>query len=175
MKTNEDFANPTVMLKRMLYWRMAFFSVIILLAGMAIGASGMFMWLSSQKPKSISSQTMTVNRVMRQLNSQLKLSKPQADQIRPMLRKCVDSLEQVRKQARPQINQHLKHMNQGIAAVLKANQMKQWKKYEKQLMGLLQENRVRQPVPAKPKPAQTQRQTSQKKPSEIPIQPEPTE
>jgi len=173
MKTSEDVANPTWLLKRVLYWRMAFFSVIILLAGMAIGASGMFMWLSSQKPKATPSQTMTVNRVMRQLNSQLKLTKPQADQIRPMLRKCVDALEQIRKKARPEINQSLRRMNQGIASVLKDSQMKQWRKYEKQLMGLLQENRVRQTVPAKPKP--TQQQTSQKKPSEIPIQPEPTE
>jgi hypothetical protein len=175
MKTSEDAANPTLLLKRMLYWRMAFFSVIILLAGMAIGASGMFMWLSSQKPKATPSQTMTVNRVMRQLDSQLKLSKAQADQIRPLLRKCVESLEQVRKKARPEINQSLRRMNQDIASVLKDGQMKQWKKYEKQLMGLLQDNRVRQPVPPKPKPTQTQQQTSQKQQPEVPIQPDSTE
>jgi len=42
MKGHEDLVNPALLLKRALYWRMAFFSVIILLAGMAIGASGTF-------------------------------------------------------------------------------------------------------------------------------------
>ncbi len=143
MKPNEDWTNPALLLKRALYWRMAFFSIIILLAGMAIGVSGMFLWFSNQKPKPAVPQTVTISRAMRRLEKQLNLSKPQAEQIRPLLRKCVASLEQVRKQARPQINQHLRRMNQGIASVLETNQMKKWKRYEKQLMASLQDNRVR--------------------------------
>ena len=78
-----------------------------------------------------------------------------------MLRKCVVSLEQVRKKARPEINQHLRQMNQGIASVLQDSQKSRWKKYEKQLMGQLQGNQVRRPVSTKQlsrqsKPTQTQ-------------------
>ena len=160
MKANEDLVNPALLLKRALYWRMAFFSVIILLAGVAIGASGTFMWFSTQKPAPATPETVTINRAMRRLNSQLKLTKSQAELVRPMLRKCVVSLEQVRKKARPQINQHLRQMNQGIASVLDDKQTRLWKKYEKQLMGLLQENRVRLQAPAKPRSQQDQ--TSQK-------------
>ncbi len=165
MKPTEDLANPALLLKRALYWRMAFFSIIILLAGIAIGASGMFLWCSNQKPKPAVPQTVTISRAMRRLEYQLKLNKPQAEQIRPMLRRCVVALEQVRKKARPQINQHLRRMNQGIATVLEANQMKQWKRYEKQLMALLQENRVRLQPSNKQKSQQvkpTQKQTTQK-------------
>lgn len=161
MKTNEDLANPTLLLKRVLYWRMAFFSVIILLAGIGIGVSGASMWFLRQKPKPAPPQPVTINRVMRRLNYQLKLTKPQADQVRPMLRKCVVSLEQVRKKARPEINQHLRYMNQGIASVLDDNQMVQWKKYERQLMGLLQDNRVQIQTPTKPKPQSGQSQPKQ--------------
>ena len=143
MKTNGDSVNPTMLLKRALYWRMAFFSVIILLAGVAIGASGTFMWFSKQKPKPVPPQTVTINKVVRRLNSQLKLTKAQTAQVKPLVRKCVVSLEQVRKKARPQINQHLRQMNQGIASVLNDNQTRRWKKYEKQLMALLQDNRAR--------------------------------
>lgn len=164
MKTNEDLANPALLLKRALYWRMAFFSVIILLAGVAIGASGMFIWRSKHKPTPATPQTVTINRAMRQLSSQLKLTKPQAEQIKPMLRKCVASLEQVRKKARPQINQHLRQMNNGIASVLNDTQTRRWKKYEKRLMGQLQENRVRTQTSSKPRSQQTQ--PSQKSPSD---------
>ena len=156
MKANGDSVNPALLLNRALYWRMAFFSLIILLAGVAIGASGTFMWFSKQKPKPAPPQTVTINRAMRRLNSQLKLTKAQADQVRPMLRKCVASLEQVRKKARPQINQHLRQMNQGIAFVLNDKQVRRWKKYEKQLMALLQENRVRPQTSGKPRSQQAQ-------------------
>jgi hypothetical protein len=173
MKTNEELISPALLLKRVLYWRMAFFSVIILLAGMAIGASGMFMWSSKQKPVPATPQTVTINRAMRRLSSQLKLTKPQADQVKPMLRKCVVSLEQVRKKARPQINQHLRQMNKGIASVLNDTQSRRWKKYEKQLMGLLQENRVR--AQASGKPRSQQAQSSQKPSSDTPSPKTPTE
>jgi flagellar basal body-associated protein FliL len=156
MKTNGDSVSPTLLLKRVLYWRMAFFSVIILLAGVAIGASGTFMWFSKQKPKPAPPQTVTINKAVRRLNSQLKLTKSQTDQVRPLVRKCLVSLEQVRKKARPQINQHLRQMNQGIASVLNDNQMRRWKKYEKQLMALLQENRVRLQSSGKPRSQQAQ-------------------
>ncbi len=168
MKPVEDLANPALLLKRALYWRMAFFSIIILLAGMAIGASGMFLWFSNQKPKAAVPQTVTINRAMRRLEYQLKLKKPQAEQIKPMLRKCVVSLEQVRKKARPQINQDLRHMNQGIASVLEANQMKKWKRYEKELMALLQDNRVRLHPPNKQRSQQVK--PTQKKAIQKPVQ-----
>jgi len=173
MKTNEDLASPAMLLKRALYWRMAFFSVIILLAGVAIGASGMFMWRSKHKPVPETPQTVTLNRAMRQLSSQLKLTKPQAEQIKPMLRKCVASLEQVRKKARPQIKQHLRQMNNGIASVLNDTQTRRWKKYEKRLMGLLQENRVRPQASGKARSKQAQ--PAQKPSSDAPPAKTPTE
>jgi len=103
---------------------------------------------------------------MNGLNSQLKLTKSQSELIKPMLRKCVVSLEQVRKKARPEINQHLRQMNNGIASVLDEKQTRLWKKYEKKLMALLQENRVRPQAPAKPRSEQDQ--TPQKPSSDTP-------
>ncbi|MCP4450972.1 MAG: hypothetical protein GY809_05890 [Planctomycetes bacterium] len=68
--------------------------------------------------------------------------------------------------ARPQINQHLRQINQGIASVLNDNQTRRWKKYEKQLMALLQDNRRRPQQSGKPRSQQGQ--TSSKPSSDTP-------
>ncbi len=153
MTASNELAHPVELLKRMLYWRMAFFSVIILLAGMAIGASGAYIWLSKQKAKPTPPPAVSVNRVMRRLHAQLNLTPAQVAQIRPLLRQCLAQLDEVRNQARPQINQHLRQMNQGITAVLDEKQKQQWKGIARRLMALLQNNTARRATVTRPRAA----------------------
>ncbi len=138
MKSNDDLTQPVVLLKRMLYWRMAFFSLILMLAGIAIGASAMHMWMVKQRSRPQPRPPVNVARVMRRIESQLKLTPEQTEQVRPVMRRCLADLDQVRAEARPQIRQHLRVMNRDVQAVLDPQQQQQWKKISRRLMNLLQ-------------------------------------
>lgn len=151
MTPTDELAHPVELLKRMLYWRMAFFSIVILLAGIAIGASGAYIWLARQKARPTPPPTVSVNRIMHRLQSQLKLTPAQTARIRPLLHQCLIQLEEVRNQARPQINQHLRQMNRGIVAVLDNQQKRKWRGIAKRLTALLKNDAVRRPVTGLPR------------------------
>lgn len=154
MKTHDELTNSVVLLKRMLYWRMAFFSLILMLAGVAIGASAMHMWVVKQRSKPQPRPAVNLKRVMRRVDKQLNLTPEQSEQVRPVIRRCLADLDQVRAEARPQIRQHLRLMNRDIQAVLEPEQQKQWKRIARRLMNLLQ-GRAMPRLQANPNPMKT--------------------
>ena len=144
MKRIEDLTNPAVLLKRLLYWRMAFFGLVILLAGMAIGA-GMTL-MTTRAGSSEPLPALSVDRIMRGLRYQLDLTDPQVREIRPMVRTCMEELDKIRREARPQINQELHHLGDGIASVLDNTQAARWKACQKRLMEQFNGGRIQRPA-----------------------------
>lgn len=105
------------------------FSLLILVSGIIIGASltlitsGAFN--KNQKlppaPEFVSHQM--VQQIVRELN----LSPEQQEQIRPIITQHMKTIDDIRQEARPKINQEVKSMNEKILAVLDERQQHMWR------------------------------------------------
>ncbi len=160
MNRIDDLNNPAVLLRRLHHWRMAFFGLIILLAGVGIGAGTML--IVRPVPPGPDDQTISIDRVARTLRYRLDLSDEQSKDIRPVLYDCLRTLNKIRQEARPAISEELEHMSEGIASVLNDSQLQGWKRMQKKLIDQFHGNRIYRTVPAKT-PSKTQRSTRQQR------------
>ena len=137
-----DLHDPLVLLQRIHRWRTAFFGLIILIAGAAIGASGMFMWdrhklIKKQPPRRTTQQQVATKpppsimntpwgRLSVSLQKRLNLTDQQAREIRPILRTHMSQLEKIKREARPKIAEELTQMNGKVIALLNDKQKRMW-------------------------------------------------
>jgi gas vesicle protein len=128
MSLNETTDNPIVSnINKAHIWRMAFFGLIILIAGIAIGGSSMLIFAPNkllQPPPGPEFRTM---RMIPPLSRDLGLTREQADKIKPILDKHMKKLNTIRTEARSEIAETLKQMNQEIAAILTDQQQQRWR------------------------------------------------
>lgn len=107
-------------------WRMAFFCLVILLAGIAIGAASAIilsrhrMIVPSNGPEFVS------ERMVRSLQRRLQLSPDQAEKVESILQQRMQKLHEIRMNARPQITEQLRLMNEEISALLTERQKRIW-------------------------------------------------
>jgi len=123
-------------------WRMAFFGLVILLAGIVIGATSVIILL---KPKPIGSSAgpeFVSETMIRGLRRQLGLSPEQKEKVEAILQKHMQKLHEIRMNARPQINEQLQLMNEEISAVLTEQQRQIW---QERLLPLQRQLRQRGP------------------------------
>ncbi len=107
-------------------WRMAFFALVILLAGIVIGAASVIILL---RPKPIGPSTgpeFVSEAMIRGLQRQLQLSPEQVEQVESILQKYMQKLHEIRMNARPQMAEQLRLMNEEISAVLTEQQRRIW-------------------------------------------------
>jgi Spy/CpxP family protein refolding chaperone len=107
-------------------WRMAFFGLVILLAGIAIGAASA---LILQRPRPIGPFTgpeFVSEAMIRGLRRQLQLSPEQMEKVESILQKHMQKLHEIRMNARPQIAEQLRLMNEEISSVLTEQQRQIW-------------------------------------------------
>jgi len=119
-------------------WRMAFFGLAILLAGIVIGAASTLMLVRPHPIGWPDGPEFVSERMLRGLQHQLHLSSEQADEIESILQKYMRKLNDIRMDARPQIVEQLRLMNEEISAVLTEQQKQVWQDSLHQLQRQLQ-------------------------------------
>jgi Spy/CpxP family protein refolding chaperone len=119
--------NLTIDYMRKLHrWRMAFFGVVILLAGMVIGGASMMILVPHVLIKPPPGPEFESEMVLPLLRRDLDLTPEQMDKIKPIMDKYMGKLNQIRMNARTQIGETLKQMNKEIAVILTDEQKRTW-------------------------------------------------
>jgi len=109
-------------------WRMAFFGLIILAAGIAIGGSSMLIFAPKKLIQPPPGPEFNSMRVIPPLRRNLGLAPEQAEKIKPILDRHMQKLATIRIEARSEIAETLKQMNQEIAAILTDEQQQLWQR-----------------------------------------------
>jgi Spy/CpxP family protein refolding chaperone len=152
MNQTETAESPNVDYMRKLHrWRMAFFGLVILLAGLVIGISSTLMVVRHGErvhPWGPGFPSGTI--IMRDLQRYLDLSPEQVKKIEAIVKKRMQKLEQLREEARPKVAEQLKLMNEEISAVLTEEQRRDWQQNWKREFHRFQ----RPPRPGGPRPGE---------------------
>lgn len=127
MSQNETIHNPAVShINKTHTWRMAFFGLIILVAGIVIGGSLMLIFAPKKLIQPPPSPEFRTLRMIPPLRRDLGLDPEQAEKIKPVLDKYMQKLATIRIEARSEIAETLNQMNQEIAAILTDEQQQRW-------------------------------------------------
>jgi hypothetical protein len=137
MNQIEPDKNPMATLKKLHRWRMAFFGLIILLAGIVIGASSTFilcrdMFMGPRIWPAIAGEGM-----FRELTRHLDLSPEQQEKIKPICEKRMQRLNEIGIETRPQIVEQIELMNEEISSLLDEHQKRLWQRHLRRLQGRL--------------------------------------
>jgi hypothetical protein len=129
MSQNKTTDNPLVSnINKAHMWRMAFFGVIILIAGIAIGGSAMLIFAPDKIIQPPPGPEFRSLRMIPPLRRNLDLGPEQAEKIKPILDKHMQKLNTIRTEARSEIAETLKQMNQEITAILTEEQQQRWQR-----------------------------------------------
>lgn len=107
-------------------WRMAFFGLIILVAGIAIGGSSMLIFAPKKLIKPPRAPEFASGRMVGQLRRELRLSPEQSEKIEPILKEHMETLHNIRIDAQDQIGEALEQMNKQISSILTNRQKQMW-------------------------------------------------
>jgi len=107
-------------------WRMAFFGLIILIAGIAIGGSSMLIFAPDKIMKPPRGPEFASGRMVGQLHRELRLSPEQAEKIEPILKEHMETLHNIRIDAQDEIGKALEKMNKQISSILTERQKRMW-------------------------------------------------
>jgi hypothetical protein len=139
MSQNQTTDNPIVSnINKAHMWRMAFFGLIILIAGIAIGGSSMLIFAPKKLIQPPPSPEFRSLRMIPPLKRDLGLAPEQAEKIKPILDKHMQKLATIRIQARSEIAETLNQMNQEITAILTDEQQQRWQREINRLQRELQ-------------------------------------
>jgi hypothetical protein len=125
--------NPIVLLCRLHRWRMAFFGLIILLAGMLGGAAATLLVLRCVGQKTPPSAELVVAQMLGRLGDRLGLMPDQAKQLRPILQRHVQKLHGIREEGRTAIVQELELLDRDVSQVLDKDQKRLWRELHEPL------------------------------------------
>jgi Spy/CpxP family protein refolding chaperone len=129
MSNNQINENQNIYQIKMHRWRMAFFGLVILLAGIAIGVAASL--LVAGRP--MLGPERTADRMIQGLRHELRLSPQQRQQIEPIIHRHMERLDQIRRDARPQIENELRRMNEEIVPILDDRQRAEWVQMQRRL------------------------------------------
>jgi hypothetical protein len=119
-KTSHDY------LRQIHCWRMAFFGLVILLAGIVLGVSSMFLIRRRPKPAP-PPPDIVASRLLDEQRDRLDLSREQMNKLGPIFVKYMSTLEEVRAAAFEQITEQLQLMNEEVSPILNEHQRRLWK------------------------------------------------
>jgi hypothetical protein len=115
-------------MQKMHRWRMAFFGVVILLAGIVIGGALMMILAPQMLIKLPPGPEFSPQIMIPPLRAELGLTDEQTEKIKPIMDKYMSKLNQIRMNARTEIGDTLKQMNDEIAAILTDEQKEIWQR-----------------------------------------------
>jgi Spy/CpxP family protein refolding chaperone len=124
---NPDNLNIDVV-QKLHRWRMAFFGMVILIAGMVIGGASMMILVPQKLIKPPPGPEFDSMIMIPPLRRDLNLTTEQTEKIKPIMDKHMSKLNQIRMNARTEIGDTLKQMNDEIAAVLTDEQKAIWQR-----------------------------------------------
>lgn len=135
MNQQECPDSPMVLLRRLHRWRMAFFGLVILLAGMLSGAAVTLLTLGHLRAEGLPPVEKVVVDMLGDVGPRLRLSAEQVQQVEPILQKHMARLQEIWADGRTQIVEQLKAMNEEMSVVLDDNQQRLWQQYMQGLPG----------------------------------------
>jgi len=128
--------NPTALLQQMHRWRMAFFGLIVLLAGAVIGASGTLLFLKPKPPEPPDVPELFIGRTFSELERNLNLTDQQKTQINQIMRQRMEEMRRIREEdMRPRVFAEMGQLKDEIGKVLTDEQMKLWEKRMERFRG----------------------------------------
>ena len=123
---NDQYNEQMQLLLRSQRWKMAFFGLIILIAGLLIGAGSSLLIMgrppSEQPPGVEFINERTISRLQHELN----LTHEQTQQVKVIFDKHLQALHQIRQQARPQIAARMNQLHTEVMAILDEQQQELW-------------------------------------------------
>ena len=138
MSQKETTNNPAVShINKAHTRRMIFFGLIILISGIVIGGSSMLIFAPKKLIKPPPGPEFNSLIMIPPLRRELGLDPEQAEKIKPILDKHMQKLNTIRIEARSEIGETLKQMNEEIAAILTDEQKQIWQHELDQLQGEL--------------------------------------
>ncbi len=115
-------------IKKTYYWRNAFFGLVILIAGIVIGGASMSIFTTHRLTRPARGREFNSLQVLPPLRRNLGLSKEQTEKIKPILDEHMTKLHELRENARFEIENTLKQMNEEISKILTERQRNIWQR-----------------------------------------------
>jgi len=129
MSDKETIHNPAInYMDRLHRWRMAFFGMVVLVAGVVIGGALMMILAPDKLMKPPRGPEFGSQRMIPHLRRDLRLSPEQEEKIKPILDSHMEKLHNIRIVARADIEEALAEMNKGISNILTDEQMRIWQR-----------------------------------------------
>jgi hypothetical protein len=132
---SENSESPTVLLRKLHHWRMAFFGVVILLAGMLGGAAVTLLAIRHLEPRRPLPPGHAVKLLLARLDGPLHLTGEQRQQVEPILQEHMVRLDQIQLDGQKAIAQELRLLSEQLAGVLTPDQMRLWERLFSDLPG----------------------------------------
>ena len=107
--------------------RMILLGLVILIAGIVIGAAITTIITRRQAADNFSKSEFIHKRTMENLQRRLDLTDKQIESIKPVYKKHMEALKKIQKKARPLIQKELKEMHEEISLQLTEEQKQRWK------------------------------------------------
>jgi hypothetical protein len=117
---------PIDYVQKMHRWRMAFFGMVILLAGIVIGGASMMILVPHRLIRLPPGPEFEPLIMLPPLQRDLGLTPEQADRVKPIMDKHLGKLNEIRMNARTEIGETLKQMDDEIVAILTDEQKEIW-------------------------------------------------
>lgn len=141
----EQYDQQLLLLRRSHRWKLAFFGLVILIAGVVIGA-GLTLMTVGRPQRHFPAGLEAVNEQMiRGLQHALELTDSQQAQVEAIITKHIEALRDVREQARPRIAKEMNLLYEEVRSILDERQRQIW---DQQILQL--QNRLWQPRGAGP-------------------------
>lgn len=137
-QTETNDSQATYYIRRLHRWRTAFFGLVILLAGIIIGAALIPILVPNRLTRPPKPPETATRMIIGRLGGELGLSPEQDEEIGPILQKHLQKLEEIRMNARSEITEQLREMNEAVSAVLTEEQKQVWQRWLRILQWQLQ-------------------------------------
>jgi hypothetical protein len=125
----EKKENPNIEhIRKTYYWRNAFFGLVILIAGIVIGGASMSIFTTHKLTRPARGREFNSLQILTPLRRNLGLSKEQSEKIKPILDENMKKLQELRENARYEIEDTLRRMNEEISKILTDRQRKIWQR-----------------------------------------------
>jgi hypothetical protein len=117
---------------------MAFFGLVILIAGLTIGVAATLATLHFAGPRSQGTGERFAVPMLDRIVPRLRLSREQTEKVEPILRDHMQRLDEIREQGRARIAAELEAMDEQMATVLSPDQQRLWRDLLRGLPGQFQ-------------------------------------
>jgi hypothetical protein len=115
-------------IRKIYYWRTAFFGLVILIAGIVIGGASISIYMTHRTTRPERGPEFNSLQVIPPLRRNLNLSQEQSNKIKPIIDGSMKKLRDIRENARTEIESTLQQMNKEISKILNDTQRQRWQR-----------------------------------------------